>query len=257
VHALQACVPHRRLLPVGCERFTRVAGTSAPREIFATERHAANGEYVWDVLGLDRFGKRTIRWVGLRLRDVGPLAVDQPWQPSLLAVYLERSALALGLQPDLRIVIGERDRHNHGADRSPVSDPLNRTCRSYQNGMVLQVSAPCRMACDWEPVEQRSDEEWRQLTGPRFDPLLEQLRTMLAEPIATVAARIWTAVECLSKADYTPSASIVFGGVYDGGWVMLRAGSATIASTVVSVVGLDVPVAIALLTTESNADHRA
>jgi len=116
--------------------------------------------------------------------------------------------------------------------------------------MVLQASAPCRTACDWEPVEQRSDEEWRLLLGPRFDPLLEQLRTMLAEPVAPVAARIWTAVECLSKADHAPTAPLVFDGVYDGGWAMLRAGSATIAATVAAVAGADVPVAIAVLTTE-------
>ncbi|HEX9335552.1 MAG TPA: SDR family oxidoreductase, partial [Pseudonocardiaceae bacterium] len=115
VHALQACVPHRRLLPVGCERFTRVAGTSAPREIYATERHAGNGEYVWDVLGLDRFGKRAVRWVGLRLRDVGPLAVDRLWPPALLGVYIERSAIALGLHPDLRVTVGTGDRFDRAA----------------------------------------------------------------------------------------------------------------------------------------------
>lgn len=116
--------------------------------------------------------------------------------------------------------------------------------------MLLEVSAGCRAACDWEPVVERPDAEWRKLIGPRLEPLLDQLRVRLAEPVGSVAARVWTAVECLSKLGYAPSAPIVFDGVYDGGWVVLRAGAARIASTVVSVAGSADPVAIAVLTSE-------
>jgi enediyne polyketide synthase len=122
--------------------------------------------------------------------------------------------------------------------------------------VVLTVRA-AGAACDWEPVAERSEHEWRRLLGPRFDALLDQVRTMSAEPVEVTAARIWTAVECLSKAGHPPSAPVVLAGVYDGGWVVLRTGSALIASVVVSVNGADVPVAISILTPDGSASERA
>jgi enediyne polyketide synthase len=259
IHALQACVPHRRLLPVGCERLTVVPGAGATTEVYATERHAAHGEYVWDVVALDRFGERTLSWTGLRLRDVGPLPHAGPWRPPLLAVYLERCAAALGLDPRLQVEITTGDRHGARTSAAGTGGALEafaETCRSYQNGVVLTVRA-AGAACDWEPVAERSEHEWRRLLGPRFDALLDQVRTMSAEPVEVTAARIWTAVECLSKAGHPPSAPVVLAGVYDGGWVVLRTGSALIASVVVSVNGADVPVAISILTPDGSASERA
>jgi enediyne polyketide synthase len=97
IHVLQACVPHRRLLPVGCERVDIDPGTAGPLDLHGVERRADSGTYTWDVVATDRSGRRAIRWTGLRLRDVGPLPRDRPWPPALLAVYLARCALGLGL----------------------------------------------------------------------------------------------------------------------------------------------------------------
>jgi enediyne polyketide synthase len=96
IHALQACVPHRRLLPVGCDR-VEIQGGAGPWELHGIERHADGGTYTWDVVATDRSGRPAIRWTGLRLRDVGSLPRDRPWPPALLAVYLARCAIALGL----------------------------------------------------------------------------------------------------------------------------------------------------------------
>ncbi|MEU4249089.1 type I polyketide synthase [Amycolatopsis sp. NPDC026612] len=256
VHALQACVPHRRLLPSGCEKVTVVPGTGAPREVYAIERHASNGEYVWDVVGLDRNGKRAITWGGLRLRDAGPLLDSCSLPAPLLAVYLERSALVLGLNPGLRVTITSGDRFGAGksaaADR--FGDPAAEVSRSYQGGLVLSVWARGRTACDWEAVGPRSDDEWRQAIGARSDAVVDQVRTVLGEPVSTVSARIRTAVQCLSKIGYPPSVTPVFAGAYEDGWVVFRAGAAKIASGVLSPAGA-APVAVAVLTTDAQADE--
>ncbi len=249
VHALQACVPHRRLLPVGCERFTVEPGAGAAVEVLASERHAGGGEYVWDVVALDREGRRRLSWSGLRLRDTGALPSFEPWSAALLGVYLERSVLALVPAPRLTVRVGVGDRFggNRSCDAVRPVDLPGRECRSYQNGMVLGVSAAARVACDWEAVGPRTDDEWLRLVGSRFEPFIGQLRTMLTEPVAHTAARLWTAVECLSKIGYPPGVPLVLGGVYDGGWVVLRTGSMTVVSAVVSISGVDSPVAVAVV----------
>jgi enediyne polyketide synthase len=60
-------------------------------------------------------GQPLVTWRGLRLADAGPLHRDEPWPPSLLSVYLERCAVAMGLNPDLHVAVhrGEPD----GADK--------------------------------------------------------------------------------------------------------------------------------------------
>lgn len=248
VHALQACVPHRRLLPVGCERFAVEPDAGAALEVLATERHAGGGEYVWDVVALDREGRRRVSWSGLRLRDTGPLPASGPWSAALLGVYLERSVFALVPAPRLtvRVGAGERFGGNRPRHAGPADLP-GRECRSYQNGMVLSVSAAARVACDWEAVGRRTDDEWLRLVGSRFEPLIGQLSTMLTEPVTHTAARVWTAVECLSKIGYPPGVPLVLGGVYDEGWVVLRTGSVTVVSAVVPISGVDSPVAVAVL----------
>ncbi len=105
IHALQACVPHRRLVPAGCESVTAsglvVAGAV---EVRARERRATKEEYVWDVEAVDSDGRTVVAWAGLRLTDAGPRPRTEPWSPTLLAVYLERRAAAL-LGPGLRVTV--------------------------------------------------------------------------------------------------------------------------------------------------------
>src|SRR5260370_25755514 len=62
-------------------------------------------EYVWDVEAVDAAGQSLVTWRGLRLRDAGPLPRSAAWPASLLSVYLERSAVALGLSPELRVTV--------------------------------------------------------------------------------------------------------------------------------------------------------
>jgi enediyne polyketide synthase len=257
VHALQACVPHRRLLPIGCERFAVEPDAGAAVEVLASERHSGGGEYVWDVVALDREGRRRVSWSGLRLRDTGSLPASGPWSAALLPVYLERSVLALVPAPRLTVRVGAGERFGGGRSRhAGPADLSGRECRSYQNGMVLSVSAAARVACDWEAVGRRTDDEWLRLVGSRFEPFIGQLRTMLTEPVTHTAARVWTAVECLSKIGYPPGVPLVLGGVYDGGWVVLRSGSVTVVSAVVPISGVDSPVAVAVLVAAPEGGER-
>ncbi|GII92556.1 type I polyketide synthase [Sinosporangium siamense] len=226
IHALQACVPHRRLLPAGAERLVihPEAGRGDVR-LSARERHGDIAEYVWDVEAVNGEGRPVATWTGLRLKDAGPLPRVDPWPPSLLAVYLQRAAVALGLSPSLRVSV---DRPEAGCSRSHLA------------GHVLSTASPA--TCGWERVGGAVP-----ALGPGLTPLVNELQPRCDEPRDTVATRVWNAVECLSKAGLPPSAPLAVEGVFDGGWALLRSGSNLIASTVVRIRGVDEAVSIALM----------
>ncbi|SDH76375.1 enediyne polyketide synthase [Sinosporangium album] len=226
IHALQACVPHRQLLPVGAGRFTaRPGGAQGDLRLRAAERHSGDGEYIWDVEAVDTRGNIVAAWSGLRLKDVGPLPRREPWPPGLLPVYLQRTAVALGLSPALRVSL----------DRPEVGGS-----RSYLDGHVLSVSSPA--TCDWERVGGAVP-----ALGPGLSRLVNELQPRCDEPRDTVATRVWNAVECLSKAGLPPTAPLTVAGVFEGGWALLRSGSQLIASTVVRMRGVDEAVAVAIM----------
>ncbi|WP_144069844.1 type I polyketide synthase [Nonomuraea indica] len=93
VHVLQACVPHRRLLPVGCDRFQVHDGAGRPTEVIveAVERARHGTAYTYDVVARSADGRPVFSWTGLRLLDTGPLRMEA--MPALLTgPYLERMA---------------------------------------------------------------------------------------------------------------------------------------------------------------------
>lgn len=82
----QACVPGRVLQPGGCDSLTvtgaEVTGAVELRVFLISgpaTRPAAAGdpaepdEYVWDIHGYDAAGQLVAAWIGLRMRDAGPL----------------------------------------------------------------------------------------------------------------------------------------------------------------------------------------
>ncbi|WP_433244566.1 SDR family NAD(P)-dependent oxidoreductase [Streptosporangium sp. CA-135522] len=224
IHALQACVPHRRLLPVGGERLV-VRPSQGDVRLHATERHHSEGEYVWDVTATDVRGRLVAAWTGLRLRDVGPLPRRDPWPPNLLAVYLQRASVALGLDPALHVTMD------------------GGTCHSRLGDLVLGVDGPAY--CSWERVGAA-----RGALEAAFASLIDELLPCCGEPEETVTTRIWTAVRCLSKAGRPPQTPLTVAGSHEDGWLLLRSGADLIASTVVRVRDVREPVAVSIMTGE-------
>ncbi|MBB1158309.1 type I polyketide synthase [Amycolatopsis dendrobii] len=212
VHVLQSCVPTRRLLPVACDRVDFDPRATGPRELRGTEQHAADGRYTWDVVATDANGRTAVHWTGLRLADTGALPDDRPWPSSLLSVAITRTAVALGLDPSLRVSIGEP--------------------------FTVDAGSSCPAACAWEFVEPRESPDAR---------LLRVLSGPCDEPPERLAARASTVTRCLTQVSASPSEAR-FSGAYEGGWLVLAAGDARIASAVFTVDGYRLPIAIALLT---------
>ena len=295
MHMLQACVPHRRLLPAGCDAVTfsgietdgmvEISAVAKPADAPAAAQAGAAAdipvpkprpasppadpaaappqEYAWDVDAVDTAGNLLVSWRGLRLRDAGALPRNSAWPPSLLSVYLERSAVTLGLDGEIRVSI-RCERPGTGAAPPPADVALPRPTRSPAGsgtpdgrgrecvspggggleGFALHVQAGDSPACSWQVADPAQ-------AGPAADPRLAGLRTELArcfsEPRATLNARLRAIADCLPALD--PLAShIVIDPVSIEDWMLLHAGGAAIACTVAEIRGVALPVAIALAT---------
>ena len=238
LHAIQACVPQLTLLPAGVDRIvSHGLGEREPLVVHARERWREGDLFTYDMDILDAAGDVRERWEGLRLRAVRGLS-RPPRTTALLAPYLERrmAELAPGSAVTARV------RTNGGSNGGS-----NGGVRSHAGSLTLSVAAPGTVACDVEPVRQRSVRAWRDLlTASRFD-LMQVVCRAAAEPRARAATRIWSAGECLTKAGVPPGAPLTLAGVADDGWIQFRCGNVTVATYVAELRGEARPLCFALL----------
>jgi enediyne polyketide synthase len=293
-HVLQACVPHRRLMPAGCEAVVfsgreaggaveiraveirpkslrdavpgprSAAAASSPPALVIRPRGAAARPsrraviYVWDVEAVDAAGRPLVTWRGLRLRDAGPLPRNAAWPPSLLSVYLERSAVALGLHPELRVTVACRQ--PDGASLRPApsgvvpqpplpSDAAAARGSGQLEGFALSVLAPEAAVCSWVAAVPVPSSE------PAVDPgladLANQVQRLMREPQAVVSARLRAVAACLAQAGASPVSAGMAEGTPGAEWLVLSAAGGTLACTVAEISGVSCPVAIAIMTPDA------
>ncbi|MEV5569957.1 SDR family NAD(P)-dependent oxidoreductase [Spirillospora sp. NPDC052269] len=207
IHVLQACVPHRRLLPVGCDRFTlhAAAQSDGPLTLTASERSHHKADHTYDVLLTDASGAPVLSWAGLRLRDVGPLLDGRDLPSVLVGPYVQRH----------------------------LDDLLPRAAVRPGSGGLAAGAAGAALATtpDGDP------DPW---PGEA-----ERLARLVGEPSARSLERLRTVAACVRAAGGDPFERPTAGGVYENGWVTLSTGTHEIASAVVAVTGRDAPLVLA------------
>jgi enediyne polyketide synthase len=223
---------------------------------------------VWDVEAVDAAGQPLVTWRGLRLADAGPLPRVTPWPLSLLSVYLERSAVALGLNPELRVTVhgsqpdatGPQAKVTMVPPPSPAPDsqppagkhgsPPNLAQGSGPlDGFMLTVEAPGAAVCSWAaavPVPPGGRD-----LGPALADFEEQLRIRPDEPPAVVSARLKAVAACLARSGAPEDSPLVADDAAGTDWLRLSVGGATLACTVVEISGVPGQVAIAIMTGET------
>jgi hypothetical protein len=212
-------------------------------DAMATRPSPQSVTYVWDVEAVDAGGRSLVTWRGLRLRDAGPLPRNAAWPPSLLSVYLERSAVALGLHPELRVTVqcGQPD----GAAAAAGSGELE--------GFVLSVLAPEAAVCSWAAAVPGPSGE--PAAGPGLADLANQMHSLLSEPRAVVSARLRTVAACLAQAGAPAVSAVMADGTAGAEWLALSAAGGTLACTVAEISGVSCPVAIAIMTPDAGPAH--
>ena len=272
LHAIQACVPHRRILPTGIDRVMMRRVETGARLVRARERSRVGNDFVYDVEITDANGEVVERWEGLKLRAVANLTRTSAWPEPLIGPYLERRLEELIPQSPVKVVLdhggqAERPARSDAAiqnalghtqriwrrpDGKPVTADAVGVSVAHVRELTLAVATRGGVGCDVEEVTARTGAIWNDLLGREGFHLAELIANEHAESLDTAATRLWTARECMKKAGLAAQAPLVLESSAADGWATLRSGSLRIASGVVAVRSGGNPLAVAVAL-EANA----
>ncbi|HEY2951455.1 MAG TPA: SDR family NAD(P)-dependent oxidoreductase [Verrucomicrobiae bacterium] len=279
IHAIQACIPHARLLPIGVGRIVigkipclleRLAARGAIPELLlhARERRREGDTFHYDLELLGEDGTVLEQWEDLRLRKVDDIARRSPWTAALLGPHVERrveelipgSQIAVALEVSgagehaarsdaaIQAVIGKAmpvQRRPDGKPELPDGTPVS---VAHAGELTLAVTGPGPVGCDLEVVTSRSIGVWQGLLGVERFRLAEWISREADEDIDAAATRVWVAGECLKKAGAASGAPLTMASVKKDGWVLLASGSLSIAIGLAPVARPQSRMAIGVLT---------
>ena len=267
LHAIQACIPHRRILPTGIERMVIRRNESGARFVRAKERLRDGNNFVYDVEVTDARGEVIERWDGLRLRAVEVMAAREAWPDALLSPYLERRleeladagapvkvALERGLREErpassdavIQQALGKTARIWRRPDGKPVFLGEEDISAAHANDFTLAVAVAGGAACDLEAVAARTDAGWRDLLGGEKFKLAERMAREQVESVDAASTRLWMAMECMKKIGQPSKSPLVLESNTADGWTLLRSGTIIISTCVVAVRGMKSPLGVAV-----------
>jgi enediyne polyketide synthase len=265
IHAIQACMPHRDLLPVGVESITSgPLGGDAPLLLLARERSRKHDIYTYDLELVDATGTTVERWVGLQLQSIAGASARQRWTAPLLAPRLEEMAwesfassqLWAALVPGCdrsaseraaAIAAGDGERLQHRPDGKPLLASSRSVSVSHGDAHTLAVVSREPVACDMEAVEPRSSEIWRDLLGTEHERLARLLSESTGEPFDASATRVWGAQECMRKLGLQRETPITLRATRGEEELHLEAGAYAVLSLKTRLRGCEQPVVITLI----------
>jgi len=265
LHGIQACIPHRTLLPMGVDRlWSGRLAQDAAHSFRARERRREGDTFHYDLDILGPGGELRERWEGLRLRAVAATAPGPAWGAALLAPFAERRLAELIPGSAVRVALeqGDGGARRHRPDGRPESrsDRSDRGAGgslsvSHAADLTLTVAGPGRLGCDLEAVAPRTPAVWRDLLGGERFRLAELIAHERGEDLDGAATRVWAAAECLQKAGAPHAAPLTVGAGGDSadGWLLLRSGGLAIGTLLAPVRELAGPAALAVLTEDPGA----
>ena len=248
IHAIQACIPHRRVLPVGADRIViHAVDAPPPYTLRALERVREKNRFVYDLELRSPDGTVCETWQGLHLRDVEALPTPIPYPVPLFGPYLERCLHGWLPECGVRITFGCADGVNGqnvvglGTGRGSVllrrgdgkpELPGIAVSVSHCDGATLAMAGPSALGCDIELVVERPTSVWRDLLGQQYFSLVALLAAEGHEDQDSAASRVWTALESLKKAGAPRDIPLLFTSAEKDGWLRLSAGPWAVATLV-------------------------
>lgn len=275
IHAIQACIPHGTILPIGAEAVVvgQRQGTT-PTQILARERFQNGDHFVYDVEVTDAEGNVCEFWDGLQLQRVAATAPKRRWSEALLAPYVERRIGELLPSADVAVALEYFSSHQRNGDRAALSDRVLRNLVGSDVGiyrradgkpttvdagdvsvahaeqLTLAVSSANRVSCDLETVTVQSREHWQGLLGEESFALAKLVSRDASEDVDTAATRVWVALECRQKVGASADAPLTLREKLSDGWILLGAGRFTVATWVGDVHRAKAPLVLGVLVEE-------
>jgi len=265
IHGIQACIPHRTLLPIGVEKI--VFGSASPTDSWflqATERMQQGDTFIYDVNVNNPDGKLIERWQGLKLKAVHPVTPDT-WVAPLLSPYIERRikeqipniSLDIAVLEDANL---ERQQRSDRAiqtliqttvmrrpDGKPEITGNQQISITHAGNITLACASLNPIGCDIEPVVPRTTDVWQDLLGKERFNLARAIGKETQEPLDITATRIWSASECLKKAGAMVNSPLVLLETLGDGEVCLKSGESAIATFVLCLRDIEQPLVFAVL----------
>ena len=269
IHAVQACIPHSTLLPVGVDRLEPGLLPFGERLLVAArERRREGNLFVYDLELKDARGRLLERWTGLRLRAVREVAPPSAWPSALFLPYAERrigdlvpnSEVAMALRvcangagrrersaKTLRRLLGRDVAIHYRSDGKPEVSGGREVSVAHADPFVLAITGPGPLGCDLETVLPRSPSAWADLLGPDRFRLAEVIAREQDEAPDHAATRVWAAIECLKKAGSAPTAPLELATTDADGWLLLTSGDLAIPTVVARLRETPDPLVLAVL----------
>lgn len=174
LHALQVAVPHKRMVPVACERIEIDRTAGPPVRHYAVERSALAHSYVFDIMLTDASGRVACQWSNALFRTIDriDMAAVLPAAPLLARPYLERIAREILADDTITIALiddpgtsrdgrrraalealGLPDQIEHRGDGRPVRTDRRGTISIAHGGDITLVAAGgTQIGCDLESM---------------------------------------------------------------------------------------------------------
>ncbi|HMC30963.1 MAG TPA: SDR family NAD(P)-dependent oxidoreductase [Candidatus Angelobacter sp.] len=255
LHSIQACIPHKTILPLGVDRImVRAAWTHGPALVHAVERVRDVDNFIYDLRIEDAEGRTCEIWEGLHLRAVAAIEGKASWPLALLVPYLERRLAEFLPGPVLKVAINSAPEEQrecrtsgllqeifgsaatlvHRPDGKPEVAGVNGghpyISLSHSGQTTLLVSADCAVGCDLEGIACRDSATWERLLGAEELALAQLLAGRANVPIDCATTQVWTVKESLRKAGAAFAQHVSLGSTSPEGWARFSAGGFTAAT---------------------------
>jgi enediyne polyketide synthase len=252
LHSIQACIPHKTVLPVGIDRIAPVADwTSSAARVQAVERASDGENFVYDLYIEDTAGRTCERWEGLHLRAVAAINAKTSWPLALLAPYLERMARQVLQNQKIKVgfVRSEKEQKQnaignllreyfeseadllHRPDGKPeiAGMPVASTgiSISHAGNITLLFTANQNVGCDLEKIVSRNIACWEKLLGTEDFALARLLADKSRAGFDIAATQIWSLKESLRKAGASFGQPVSLNSCSPDGWATFSSGRFT------------------------------
>jgi enediyne polyketide synthase len=261
IHCVQACIPHKTVLPIGVDSvLTSAAWTTGSSIVTAEEREHDGDNFIYDIKVEDSDGCVCERWSGLRLHAVAPIETRRPWPAALLAPYLERRLAEIMPSAAMRVALDEVTANQnskcfcHRPDGKPEASDHSgiQISRSHCGSLILTTRSQQPVGCDMEQCADRGESSWTGLLGEQWFSVARLVAAETNIPLQDAATQVWTLKESLRKCGAAFDQHLQLNTQTTDGWTIFSSRELWAATFRTSIQGFEERFAFAFVTRQTS-----
>jgi enediyne polyketide synthase len=267
LHAIQVCIPHKVVIPIGVAEINcGVIVFAQAYRMLAREVADTGEELKYGLTIIDQHGRVQERWRGLTLRVVGERSSFRLDSPELAAPFFERQIASAmpqaGLkdrmarvQTETRVrMAGTRPDHRSDGKLDPANGCRFRSV-AYSRGWKLTTDGKVPLGCDLQDVLRKEAADWRALLGLEAFRTVEAVSDMIRESLSISATRVWTAREAMKKMGLAATAPILVDPASTKRWVIFKSGNTAVFSSTIDTAAREAATCVAVAIEGTDQDR--